>query len=293
MSIQWTQLPVKELLLVFLTLISFSRGSASESRSNLWQFNYHLEEGGEITMTTIVCDLDNPPSDYDPTVPDGTVTGNWEVDDTSPSVLMLHTPTNGQIGMKYTAGYYRGPLFSAPASRVLKATGTNYVSIFSNKATSKLIAAVDQGLIYTSTNAGMTWNVITAPGSYELPLATAADGSGIYVHASIKQSPSTASAAVTPLSDWYTVASSEDGSKLVITSSASQPAPMLNIRYSKMAVIIGWPAAHSNYTLECATDLSRGTWTAVTNAVQVLEQENRVVLPPAMGNHFFRLKSSE
>src|SRR5262249_15211738 len=143
----------------------------------------HIEEGGEMTITAVMLDVNHPPPEYKPKVPGGTVSNNWEVDSEAPAQLVFHTPDDGQLGQTYTAGYYRGPIYATSRARFATSatTDTNYVSIFSNKARSELIAAVDHGFIYTSTNWGLTWKAITAPGQYEFPLCTAADSSGFYV----------------------------------------------------------------------------------------------------------------
>jgi hypothetical protein len=174
------------------------------------------------------------------------------------------------------------------------ANSTNYVSIFSNRDRSELVVGIDHGPIYTSTNSGMTWDVITAPGLHKFALSTTPDGAGFYANVPIDQSPlpqDIAARTNAPIAEWYAVASSSDGSKLVVTASASEPTPTLNIRYSIAAVTIVWPAQFTTFALEHTTDLSDGAWTTVTNSVQVVEGENRVVVSPAIGNHFFRLRS--
>jgi hypothetical protein len=249
-------------------------------------------------MTAVMLDLNNPPGEYKPKVPRGEVASNWEYDLEAPARLMFHTPTNGHMGMRYTAGYYRGPISAVPASRSPythpNSNDTNYVSIFSDRARAELIAAVDHGLIYTSTNWGMTWMVITAPGQHEFHLGTAPDGSGFCAHASIEPSSRpavAASAANTPLAEWYAVASSADGSQLVVSASASQPARALNIRHSAAGVTVAWPAQFRTFELEHTTNLSNGLWVTVTNSVQVVGDENRVVVSSTVGGHFFRLRS--
>ena len=99
----------------------------------------------------------------------------------------------------------------APFARA-EANSTNYVSIFSNPDRSELIAAVDHGPIYTSTNSGMAWKPITAPGLYTFPLCTAPDGSGFYARVPIDQphaAQDVTARAKAPAGDWYAVASSQ------------------------------------------------------------------------------------
>ena len=57
---------------------------------------------------------------------------------------------------------------------------------------------------------------MTTPAQYEFPLGTARDGSGFYAHASVAGASTTNA----PLHDWYAVASSADGSQLVVSDIA-------------------------------------------------------------------------
>jgi hypothetical protein len=75
-----------------------------------------------------------------------------------------------------------------------------------------------------------------------------------------------------------------------VTASLSQPSPTLNIRYSSAGVTVLWPAEFTGFILEHNNDLSGETWTAVTNSAEVIERENRVVVPFSIGSDFFRLR---
>jgi hypothetical protein len=242
-------------------------------------------------------DINHPPADYNPHSPDGSDDHGYGLDLTAPAQLVFNTGYNHSNGMKFTAGYYRGPIYTAQASRAAfarsEANNTNYVSVFSNRDRSELIVAVDHGSIYTSTNSGMTWKAITAPGLHKFPLCTAPDGGGFYASVPIDRplSPRDSIARTNPpIADWYAVASSSDGSKVVVAASSSQPTPALNIRYSIGGVTIAWPAQFTAFVLEHNSDFTSATWTPITNSVQLVEGENRVVVPPAIGNHFFRLR---
>jgi hypothetical protein len=278
---------------VFLRLLTASSAAlASSTTSNLWYFTKHVEEGGAMTISAVMHDIKRPPPDYH-----GEGAENFDLDLTAPAQLVFNTGTNRPVGAKYTVGYYRGPIYTAQGSGVpfarAEANSTNRVSIFSNRDRSELIAAVDHGPIYTSTNSGMAWKAITAPGLYKFPLCTAPDGSGFYARVPIDKSraaqdvPARANA---PPGDWYAVASSSDGSRLIVSASSTQPAPALNIRHVSTAVTIAWPSQFTGYVLEHSADLSGGTWTTVTNPAQVVARENRVVVPASIGNGFFRLR---
>ncbi len=265
---------------------------ASGTSSNLWHFTKHVEEGGAMTITAVMHDIKNPPPDFH-----GLGSENFDLDLTAPAQLVFNTGTNRPVGTKYTAGYYRGPIYTAQGSGApfacAEANSTNCVSIFSNPDRSELIAAVDHGPIYTSTNSGMVWKAITAPGLYKFPLCTAPDGSGFYARVPIDQlhtAQDVTARTKAPVGDWYSVASSSDGSRLIVSASSTQPAPVLNIRCSTTAVTIAWPSQFTGFVLEHSADLGEGTWTTVTNLAQVVGPENRVVVPLAIGNHFFRLR---
>ena len=286
-------------------LISFSFGLllapgpafASGTSSNLWDFRKHVEPGGAVTITAVRLDINHPPPDFNPNAPGGYDDHGYGLDLTAPAQLVFNTGYGWTNGMDFTAGYYRGPIYAAQGMRApfvgAEAKSTNWVSIFSNRNRSKLIVAVDHGPIYTSTNCGMAWEVITAPGVHKFPLCTAPDGGGMYAHIPIDRppsSPGTTAPTNPPSSNWYAVASAPDGSKLVVTASSSQPTPTLNIRYSTTGVTIVWPAQFTAFVLEHNTDFDGGMWTTITNSVQLMEGENRVVVPPDIGNHFFRLR---
>ena len=264
---------------------------ASDPSSNLWHFTKHVEEGGAITLTVEMFDIKTPPPNAYHNSPNRS-----GLEFTAESQLHFHTGTNRPVGTRFTAGYYRGPVYTirgaqAPFSTT-ESSGTNYVSIFTTGDRRQLIAAVDHGPIYTSTNSGLAWTIITTPGLYDFPLSTAADGSGFYAHLQAEQPPPVGTSASTnsPLAEWYAVAYSENGSKLVASASLLQPAPAMNIRFSANRVTIAWPAQYTTFGLEHTSDLASGKWEIVTSAVEVAGEENQVVLPPSMANDFFRLR---
>lgn len=281
--------------LLLAILPSLTSVCASEVSSNLWQLTKHVEDNGALTITARMFDLKNPPPGYNRNAPGGWDDHNYERDLEAPAQLIFQSPDHGSVGMKYTAGYYRGPIYSvkgSPSQFLQSETNkAKFVSIFSSSDQSELIVAVDHGLIFTSTNFGMTWTVISDPGRHHFPLSTAADGSGFYAQAFIEESSSKSIDARSKANTgWYAVAASATESKIVISADASQPAPMLSIRYSSTGVTIAWPANFAGFTLEETIGPDDGSWTPVTNTVEIVGQENQVTLPPAMGDDFFRLR---
>jgi hypothetical protein len=261
---------------------------ARDNSTNLWELRRHTGEGGEITVTVVMRDIQHPPLDYNPNGSDGTDDHGYEFDTNAPAKLLFDSGQGPTNGMTFTAGYYRGPIYCIRGPNMpitnTEADGTNFVSIFSNAKRSELIAAVDHGPIYTSTNFGITWNAITAPGVHKFPLSIdrGANGRGLYAQATIIHTSA-------PAANWYAIAASGEGSKLVVTASSSEPAPTLNIRNLSVGVTIVWPAEFTGYVLEHTTNLAGGTWTIVTNSVQVVEGENKVIVPRSMDSDFFQL----
>lgn len=75
-------------------------------------------------------------------------------------------------------------------------------------------------------------------------------------------------------------------------SLAAIPAPSLNLqRTSTNTFLLSWPSSYSGFALQQNTNLVSGNWTTVTNALSVTNGLNQVIVPPASGSRFFRLKS--
>jgi hypothetical protein len=292
---------VKKLLLIvggnLALLLACSPSFASGTSSNLWHLSKHLEEDGTFTITATIEDLQHPPAEYNPSAPSGVDDHGYGRDLTAPAQLILNTGYSHRIGTKFTAAHFRGPIYRlrGPGLPVLGAgvNQTTNVSIFANSNRSELILTVDYGPVYTSTNFGITWREVTTPGVHKFPLCTAPDGGGLYARVTVYPPPSPRdSAAGTNVlaAQWYAVASSAGGSKLVVTVGSTQPAPALNIRYSSNAVTLVWPAQFTGFALEHEADLSSDAWMTLTNQVQVVGEDNRVVVPAALGRNFFRLR---
>ncbi len=168
----------------------------------------------------------------------------------------------------------------APTTPVEIQTGGNNI----------VVMVLDNGPIYSSTNSGMTWRVINTPGTYEFPLIIGPKG-GFSAAATIYPSPANQTATNPPASNWYAVGSAPNGSKLVMTGDASQPAPALTIRHSGGGMIVSWPAEFTGYVLQENGDFSSTNWVDVTNAVNTVGGQNQVNIPSPGGNNFYRLRS--
>lgn len=166
------------------------------------------------------------------------------------------------------------------------------VDILATDDKTRIVVMVrDNGPIYSSTNSGMTWTVINAPGTYEFPLTSGPDGGGYFAKAAIHPSFGNQTSTNSPASNWYAIGTAPDGSKLVMIGDSSQPAPVLTITHSGNAVVVSWSSSFTGFVLQQNNDLSTTNWIDVTNAVSVVGEQNQVITPPTSSNNFYRLKS--
>lgn len=122
------------------------------------------------------------------------------------------------------AGAILGGLITTPVPAlaqnwtVTSAPNTNWSCVACSADGSKLVATVDGGLIYTSTNSGATWLAASAPATNWSGVATSADGAGLLAasqSALYVSSDSGANWAVAFTGgDWKTALSSADGTVL-------------------------------------------------------------------------------
>ena len=119
------------------------------------------------------------------------------------------------------------------------------------------------GFLYTSFDSGLTWTKATAPQG-----------------------------------DWYGIASSADGSKLVAVKLADgiyvwRSVPSLGISSVNTNLVLYWPsnAASSRFVLQANEDLNTTNWTDALMGPTVSNQQYQVVTPPSASNIFYRLIS--
>jgi hypothetical protein len=55
------------------------------------------------------------------------------------------------------------------------------------------------------------------------------------------------------------------------------------------SVVVAWPAPSSGFRLQQNSSPGMANWLSVTNAVSVVNGENRVTISPPVGNRFYRL----
>jgi len=149
-------------------------------------------------------------------------------------------------------------------------SGTNWTSnynispssVASSSDGTKLVAAVNGGHIYFSTNSGKVW-----------------DHSG-------------------PIASWSAVASSADGAKLVavvngggIWTAQSSPHPSINITLTNACLQLSWLLPSMDFQLQSSYDLIN--WSTITNTpvLNLINLKNNLLLQNSNGNCFYRLKS--
>jgi uncharacterized repeat protein (TIGR03803 family) len=165
------------------------------------------------------------------------------------------------------------------------------------------------GPIYSSTDSGATWvrripagirrwigSGVSADGTR---MAAVAAGAVIYTSAN---SGAIWFPSVVPNLNWNAVASSADGAFLVasvgypttgsIYTWRITPAPQLQLGFSQGNLLPSWIIPSMSFGLQQNSDLTTTNWTGVTNlpVLNLTNLQNQVVLPPAAGHGFFRLK---
>lgn len=192
---------------------------------------------------------------------------------------MMHGGVTGLHGLLYMAKGLNTPDLMR----------TSPVDVLSAEDKTIIVVMVrNNGPIYTSTNSGTTWTVVNTPGTYEFPLTFDSDGNSFLAEATLYPSPENQTPTNPPTSNWYAIGSASDGSKLVMTGDVS---PVLNIKYSANAATLSWSTNFAGFKVQQNSDLTLTNWVYVTNSVNVVGDENRVIISPANGNAFYRLKS--
>jgi hypothetical protein len=121
------------------------------------------------------------------------------------------------------------PSCSAQEWTATSAPATNWSSVASSADGSKLVAAVNGGLIYTSTNSGSTWVATSAPTNFWRTVASSADGARLFAASSSGEglyssadSGSTWQPTGAGRLFFNSIASSADGTKLAATDYGSR-----------------------------------------------------------------------
>lgn len=159
--------------------------------------------------------------------------------------------------------------------------------------------------IFISTNFGVTWSNGNLNAAY---VASSSDGSRLAASERASGNPifrsidfgATWMLTTAPSNDWHSIASSADGTKLVIVDRGEttggggiyvwQP-PQLSIGSSDAGIAITWPTNVGNFVLQENPDLATTNWTDVTNDPTILNDEYEILVSPEDPMDFYRLRT--
>ena len=184
----------------------------------------------------------------------------------------------------------------------------NWSVVASSADGSHLAAAVNGGLIYVSTNAGVTWTPTSAPATNWSALVMSADGTQLTAAVnggllySSTNSGATWNPANVPAADWSALTASADGADLVavvqggviysvMSGATATNVPALQIQAAPGGVVLAWPAGTASVVLQQNTDLAGSVWMDVPTAPIVTNGQNQVTLPLATPQALYRLRS--
>ena len=133
---------------------------------------------------------------------------------------------------------------------------------------SQLVAAVNGGLIYTSTDSGANWTAADAPASNWRAVATSANGAELV--------------AVVYGGVLYTEQSPLFGQTMAV--------PPLQIQVANGNVVLSWPAAATNVVLQESAMIPGTAWGDLPTNPVVTNGLNQVTLPMSASQCLYRLK---
>ena len=172
------------------------------------------------------------------------------------------------------------------------------------------------GLIYYSTNSGLTWQTNSAVSAYWTSVASSTDGTKFVAVADGTGSVETDNAGlvlvstnsgttwatnVAPIVAWQPVAMSGDGSKIItgayygsiyISQSVQAAAPpWLSISLSGNQAFLTWPTNATGFNLQQNTNLLTTNWLTLTNIPVVTNILYQVTVPETTRQNFYRLEN--
>jgi hypothetical protein len=179
---------------------------------------------------------------------------------------------------------------------------------------SKLVVAnVNPSPGYISTNSGATWTPVSALGNCNM-VASSADGTTIaaaninFFGGMVLTSTDFGATWITndlPVGEWFGVASSADGNKLVavigainnygsggaVYTSYTPPSPQLNLAPASGNLALSWLVPSTNFVLQQNLDLTTENWATLTNTptLNFTNLQNQVMLSPVGSQGFYRL----
>ena len=162
---------------------------------------------------------------------------------------------------------------------------TNWSAVACSADGTKVVAAVNGGGIYTSSDAGVTWRLSSAIVTYWAAVASSATGMNLVAAAGGERGPGTGriyistdagsnwSLTTAPSSSWNSVASSADGRVLVACQYA--PAPLaFGLIYTSTNSGATWEPGNTDYCWFSAAASSDGSILAVVGTINVYQHGN-------------------
>ena len=165
------------------------------------------------------------------------------------------------------------------------APNTNWVAVACSADGTKLVAAVNGGGIYTSSDAGVSWLLSSAPITNWASIAASESGLKLVAAAGGERGPGTGpiyistnagtnwSLTTAPFSSWNSVASSANGNVLVACQYA--PAPLaFGLIYTSTNSGVTWEPGNTDYCWFSAAASADGSTLAVVGTVNVYQHGN-------------------
>lgn len=192
------------------------------------------------------------------------------------------------------------------------APNTNWQAVACSADKSRLVAVVNGGPIYLSTDAGTNWTASTAPSAGWKLVACSANGSAMIaattngpIYTSIDFGTSWVSNTVA-VSRWVSVAVSADGSRMVAAAAPgfgqpqsriytlyNEPKPRLNLVETSNQVSLAWTIPGTNFVVQQSANLDSSGWLTLTNAptLNLSNLQYELSLSSSNSSGFFRLST--
>jgi hypothetical protein len=166
---------------------------------------------------------------------------------------------------------------------------------------SRLVGAVNGGLIYLSLDSGAHWTATQATITNWSAVAISADGTHLAAFArggllsTSSDLGATWSVTGTPaFSRWCAVALSSDGGTMAALTyqgplyiGQGARTPLLNISPSNGGVLLAWPASPTTFEVQTNSSLEASGW---ADAQTATNGQCQVILPVTTGQRFYRLR---
>lgn len=183
----------------------------------------------------------------------------------------------------------------------------NWWSVSSSADGSKLAAITSNAGLFTSGDSGATWVSNSVPNKTWYSIASSADGSqivsvGISAFYTTTNSGQNWTSNNPPATLLRTVACSTNGLRGIMAGVNGGTTPLLftfapdavtppplSLLSSNAQFAVAWPSSVTGFQLQQNTNLTTSAWLNVTDAVQVADGMNEVLISPTNSASFYRL----